>query len=274
MGWKLGRGLCLLFVARAEAYLHAKFHLDPSNRLATVHERHRQDRQRSDIIGRTVLQMVAQKTVHLIPMLCSLSVLCVCDVDVLWPNGWMDQNATWYRRRPWPRRQCKMETQLLPPKGAQQPPIFGPCLLWPDGWMDQDATWYEGRPWPGDIVLHGDPSSRLYLPRKGHSSSSLFGLCLLCHCFTALSMTCWPRCSQRVIDNTVKQSCKRLHACVAANGGHVELNTCCECPTTFAVSAEFCCHINWCSALNKSCFVFVHMIIFSRFVITILAKNS
>jgi len=32
-------------VARAEAYLHAKFRLDPSNRLATVHERHRQNRQ-------------------------------------------------------------------------------------------------------------------------------------------------------------------------------------------------------------------------------------
>jgi len=31
-------------VARAEAYLHAKFHLDPSNCLATVHERYRQDR--------------------------------------------------------------------------------------------------------------------------------------------------------------------------------------------------------------------------------------
>ena len=29
-------------VARAEAYLHAKFHLDPSNRLATMHERQRQ----------------------------------------------------------------------------------------------------------------------------------------------------------------------------------------------------------------------------------------
>ena len=25
--------------------MHAKFHLDPSNRLATVHERHRQDRE-------------------------------------------------------------------------------------------------------------------------------------------------------------------------------------------------------------------------------------
>jgi len=31
--------------AGAEAYLHAKFHLDPSNRLATVYQRYRQDRQ-------------------------------------------------------------------------------------------------------------------------------------------------------------------------------------------------------------------------------------
>jgi len=63
-------------VARAEAYLHAKFHRDPSNRLATVHQRHRQDRtdrtdrqdrqtdrqtdrQRSDSIARTVLVTVA-----------------------------------------------------------------------------------------------------------------------------------------------------------------------------------------------------------------------
>jgi len=29
-------------VARAEAYLHDNFHLDPSNRLATIHQRHRQ----------------------------------------------------------------------------------------------------------------------------------------------------------------------------------------------------------------------------------------
>ena len=53
-------------MARAKAYPHAKFHLDPSNRLATVHKRHKQDRtdiQRSDSIGQTVLQMVAQKPV-------------------------------------------------------------------------------------------------------------------------------------------------------------------------------------------------------------------
>ena len=54
-------------VARAEAYLRDKFHLDPSNPLATVHQRYRQrdrqtDRQRSDSIGRTVLQTVAQKS--------------------------------------------------------------------------------------------------------------------------------------------------------------------------------------------------------------------
>jgi len=55
-------------VARAEAYLRAKFHLDPSNRLATVHQRYRQDRQtdmtdrqRSDSVVRTVLQTVAQE---------------------------------------------------------------------------------------------------------------------------------------------------------------------------------------------------------------------
>jgi len=52
--------LILHNVAGAEAYLGAKFHLDPSNRLATIHQRLRQvarrDRQRSDSIGRTVLQ--------------------------------------------------------------------------------------------------------------------------------------------------------------------------------------------------------------------------
>ena len=51
-------------VARAEAYLRTKWHLDPSSRLATIHQRYRHDRQtghRSDSIGRTVLQTVAQK---------------------------------------------------------------------------------------------------------------------------------------------------------------------------------------------------------------------
>ena len=43
--------------------MHAKFHLDLSNRLATIHQRYRQDMTgpRSDSIRRTVLQTVAQK---------------------------------------------------------------------------------------------------------------------------------------------------------------------------------------------------------------------
>jgi len=56
---------------------------------------------------------------------------------LLWPNGWMDQDATWYggRLRPWPH--CvRWETQLPPSKGAQ-PLIFGRCLLWPNGRQSQ-----------------------------------------------------------------------------------------------------------------------------------------
>jgi len=30
----------------------------------------------------------------------------VGDVGVLWPNGWMDQDATWYRGRPRPKSYC------------------------------------------------------------------------------------------------------------------------------------------------------------------------
>ena len=55
----------------AEAYLRAKFHFDPPYHVATIHQRYRQtdragqDTQRSDSIGRTVLQKVAQKWMRL-----------------------------------------------------------------------------------------------------------------------------------------------------------------------------------------------------------------
>ena len=45
---RLGRGSWVPVqhnVARAEAYLRAEFHLDPSNRLATIGQRRRQNRQ-------------------------------------------------------------------------------------------------------------------------------------------------------------------------------------------------------------------------------------
>ena len=72
----------------------------------------------------------------------SCPVLSVCNVGALWPNGWMDQDATWYGGRPRPRPQCVRwdpAVQLPPRKGAQQlpPALFGPCLLWPNGCLSQ-----------------------------------------------------------------------------------------------------------------------------------------
>jgi len=48
-------------------------------------------------------------------------VLSVGDVDVLWPNGWMDQDATtWYGDRPRARPHC-VRWGPSPPKSAQFP---------------------------------------------------------------------------------------------------------------------------------------------------------
>jgi len=87
-------------------------------------------------------------------------VLCVCDVDVLWPNGWMDQDGTWHGGGPRSRPYCARWGPSFPSrkKGAQ-PPIFGPFLLWPKGWMHQDATWYGGRPQPRRRCVRWGPSS-------------------------------------------------------------------------------------------------------------------
>jgi len=55
-------------------------------------------------------------------------VLPVCDVGVLWPNSWMDQDATWYEGRPRLRRHCvrwELSSTLLPSeRGTAAPPHF------------------------------------------------------------------------------------------------------------------------------------------------------
>ena len=50
---------------------------------------------------------------------------------VLWPNGWMDEDATWYQSSPRPRPHCIRRGPSSPRKGHSSPPLFGPCLLWP-----------------------------------------------------------------------------------------------------------------------------------------------
>ena len=79
---------------------------------------------------------------------------------LLWPNGSMNQEATWYGGRPRPRPHCvRLDPAPPPNKKATAAHIFGPCLLWPNGWMNQDATWYGGRPRPRRHCVSWAPSS-------------------------------------------------------------------------------------------------------------------
>ena len=54
--------------------------------------------------------------------------LSVCNVGVLWPNVWMDQDATWYRGRPRPRPHC---VRLDPPplQRGTAAPTFRPTSI-------------------------------------------------------------------------------------------------------------------------------------------------
>jgi len=99
-------------------------------------------------------------------------VLSVCNVGVLWPNGWMDQGETRHMNRPRPRRPCVRWGPSPPKRGTVT--IFGSCPLWPNGWMDEDATWYGGRPRPRRYCVRWGPSS----PLKG-AEPPVFGPCLL-----------------------------------------------------------------------------------------------
>ena len=83
---------------------------------------------------------------------------------LLRPNGWVDQNATWYGGRPRPRRLCVMGPRSFSPKGGGAPKNFRPCLLWPNGWMDHDGTWHGGRPPPRRPCGRWGPSPP---PQKG-----------------------------------------------------------------------------------------------------------
>ena len=80
---------------------------------------------------------------------------------LLWPNGCLDQDATWYGGIPRPARHCVQSRPTYPQKKRHKHPhpIFGPYLLWPNGWMDEDAAWYGTRPRP-----------RPHCTRRGFSS--------------------------------------------------------------------------------------------------------
>jgi len=81
-----------------------------------------------------------------------LSVCPVCDVGVLWPNGWMDQDATWYGGRPRPLATlCQMGAQLPSPKSAQ-PTNFRPMSVVAK-WLDGSKCHLVGRYAPAQETL-------------------------------------------------------------------------------------------------------------------------
>jgi len=96
---------------------------------------------------------------------------------LLWPNGRMHEDATWYGGRLQPRGLCvRWEPGPLPKRGRSSP-IFGPCLLRPNGCMHQDASWYGGKRRPGRHCVtwgHSSPSQQ-----GGGAPSPIFAPCLL-----------------------------------------------------------------------------------------------
>jgi len=117
-----------------------------------------------------------------------LSVVPVCNVGVFWPNGWMDQDETWYgeRSRPWPQS-VRWGPSYLSPKGAQRPPNFRPMSvvakrLW---WIKIPLGMKVGLG-PGPIVLDGD---LVPLPKRG-TAPPIFGH-VYCDQTVAHVSCCW-----------------------------------------------------------------------------------
>jgi len=88
-----------------------------------------------------------------------LSVCTVCNVGVLWPDGWMDQDETRHAgsHRLWP--QCiRWGPSCLSPKGAESSPQFSThiCCGQMDAWIRMPLGMEVGLG-PGDFMLDGNP---------------------------------------------------------------------------------------------------------------------
>jgi len=112
------------------------------------------------VVGRSFESLLATVCKTVRPMLSDRCLSCpVCDVGVLWPNGWMDQDATWNGGRTRPRPHCVRWAPSSPVPRKDTHPICGQRLLCTNGWMDQGATWYGGWPRPRPHRVRWEPSS-------------------------------------------------------------------------------------------------------------------
>jgi len=165
-------------VTGAEVYLHAKFNLDPCNRLATIHQRYRQTGQRPDSTGRTVL---GRPFVKRFALSYRIVVLSVCLSVTLVYCG---QTVAWIKIK------LGMQVDFSPghivldgdPASHRKrgiAPNFRPMSVVAkrlDGLRCH--SWYEGRPRSGSIVLDGDPAPPSS-QKRGTQPPPLFRPCLL-----------------------------------------------------------------------------------------------
>jgi len=86
-----------------------------------------------------------------------LSFLSACYTGLLWPNGWMDQDSTWYGCRP--RQQCVRWRPRSPWKVAEQPLCFSAHVYHGQmaGWISIPHGTEVGLG-SGNVVLDGDPA--------------------------------------------------------------------------------------------------------------------
>jgi len=96
---------------------------------------------------------------------CAITLLSVCGVGVLWPNGWMDEDETWHagRPRPWPH--CVRWRPSFPSPKRERNPQFsahvccGEMAVWIRMPLDMEVGLSSS-----DFVLDGDPAPP---PKKG-----------------------------------------------------------------------------------------------------------
>ena len=77
---------------------------------------------------------------------------------LLWPDGSMDQHATWHVGRSRPRPHCVRWGRSSPTTNRDGAPHFRPISVVAKRRMDEDSTWYGIDLSPGHIVLDGDPA--------------------------------------------------------------------------------------------------------------------
>jgi len=83
----------------------------------------------------------------------------VCDVGVLWPSGWMDQDETWQAGRPLPQPHYVKGDPAPPSKGTH--PQFSAHVRCGQtaGWIKMPLGMEVGLD-RGDFVLDGDPAQK------------------------------------------------------------------------------------------------------------------